>query len=62
MQLASDPKFEVPKGKMSGGFSIIDQAVLAQATKSTPLNNLVNLNSEPMHLAANKSKPILSRQ
>tara|TARA_R110002003_G_scaffold25_19_gene1283 strand:+ start:877 stop:4176 length:3300 start_codon:yes stop_codon:yes gene_type:complete len=50
------PNFEIPKGKKSGGLYVLDQSALAKATKSTPLNKLVTLGSEPFHLATNRSK------
>jgi hypothetical protein len=50
------PNFEIPKGKKSGGLYVLDQSALAKATKSTPLNRLVTLGSEPFHLATNRSK------
>jgi len=55
----NNPKYEMPTGKQSGGFTFLDQASLAKATKSTALNKLVNLGSEPLHLPANRSKPTL---
>jgi hypothetical protein len=51
------PSYEIPKGKKSGGLYVLDQTALGKATKSTPLNKLVNLGSEPFHLPANRSKP-----
>jgi hypothetical protein len=59
LQLVNNPKYEMPTGKQSGGFTFLDQAALASATKSTALNKLVNLGSEPFHLPANRSKPKL---
>ncbi|KAF5853220.1 hypothetical protein GGP41_001759 [Bipolaris sorokiniana] len=32
------PEFEIPKGRKSGGLYVVDQAALAKATNSTPLN------------------------
>ncbi|KAF2706433.1 hypothetical protein K504DRAFT_81206 [Pleomassaria siparia CBS 279.74] len=55
VQPVSNPKYEIPTGKASGGFHFLDQSALAKATKSTPLNVLVNLGSEPLHLAANRT-------
>jgi hypothetical protein len=51
------PSYEIPNGKKSGGFYVLDQAALAKATKSTALNKLVTLGSEPFHLPSNRSKP-----
>jgi hypothetical protein len=51
------PSYEIPKGKKSGGLYVLDQAALAKATKSTALNKLVTLGSEPFHLPTNRSKP-----
>jgi hypothetical protein len=59
LQPVSNPKYEMPTGKQSGGFTFLDQAALAKATRSTALNKLVNLGSEPLHLPANRSKPTL---
>lgn len=56
VQPVNNIKYEIPKGKASGGFHFLDQNALAKATKSTALNKLVNLGSEPMHLPANRSK------
>ena len=50
------PTFEIPRGKKSGGLYVLDQAALAKATKSTALNKLVTLGSEPFHLPTNRSK------
>lgn len=50
------PTFEILKGKRAGGLYVLDQAALAKATNSTPLNKLVTLGSEPFHLATNRSK------
>ncbi|KAF2649666.1 hypothetical protein K491DRAFT_610296 [Lophiostoma macrostomum CBS 122681] len=55
VQPVTNPKYEIPKGKKSGGYSVIDQAALANATKSTPLNKLINLGTEPLHLAVNRT-------
>jgi hypothetical protein len=52
------PEYEIPKGRKSGGLYVIDQAALAKATNSTPLNKFVTLGSEPFHLATNRSKPL----
>ncbi|KAF2036485.1 hypothetical protein EK21DRAFT_51820 [Setomelanomma holmii] len=49
------PTFEIPKGKKSGGFYVLDQSALAKATKSTALNKLVTLGSESFHLATNRT-------
>ena len=51
------PEFEIPKGRKSGGLYVVDQAALAKATNSTPLNKFVTLGNEPFHLATNRSKP-----
>jgi hypothetical protein len=59
LQPVNNPKYEMPTGKQTGGFTFLDQASLAKATKSTALNKLVNLGSEPLHLPANRSKPTL---
>jgi len=52
------PSLEIPKGKKSGGLYVLDQAALAKATKSSALNKLVTLGSEPFHLPTNRSKPL----
>lgn len=52
----SVPSYEIPKGRKSGGLYVLDQAALAKATKSTALNKLVTLGSEPFHLPTNRSK------
>ncbi|KAH5025427.1 hypothetical protein HBI82_185200 [Parastagonospora nodorum] len=49
------PSYEIPRGKKSGGLYILDQAALAKATKSTALNKLVTLGSEPFHLPTNRT-------
>ncbi|KAH7083109.1 hypothetical protein BKA63DRAFT_143271 [Paraphoma chrysanthemicola] len=49
------PSYEILKGKKSGGFYVLDQSALATATKSTPLNKLVTLGSEPFHLPTNRT-------
>ncbi|KAL5116404.1 hypothetical protein ACEQ8H_005752 [Pleosporales sp. CAS-2024a] len=49
------PTYDIPKGKKSGGLYVLDQAALAKATKSTPLNKLVTLGSEPFHLPTNRT-------
>lgn len=54
------PEYEIPKGKKSGGLYVLDQAALAKATNSTPLNKFVTLGTEPFHLATNRSKPTCS--
>lgn len=51
-----NPVFEIPKGKKSGGFYVLDTAALAKATNSTPLNKLVTLGTEPIALPSNRSK------
>lgn len=51
------PDLEIPKGRKSGGLYVIDQAALAKATNSTPLNKFVTLGNEPFHLTTNRSKP-----
>ena len=51
------PEYEIPKGRKSGGLHVVDQAALAKATNSVPLNKFVTLGSEPFHLATNRSKP-----
>ncbi|KAF2744130.1 hypothetical protein M011DRAFT_480205 [Sporormia fimetaria CBS 119925] len=48
-------RFEVPKGKLSGGFYLIDQAALAKATNSIALNSYVNIGTQPMHLVTNRT-------
>lgn len=53
-----NPEYEIPKGRKSGGFVVLDQAALAKATKSTALNKFVTLGSEALHLASNRSKPL----
>lgn len=53
---APNPEYEIPNGRKSGGLYIVDQAALAKATKSTALNKLVNLGTQPHHLATNRSK------
>lgn len=55
VQQVNNIKYEIPKGKASGGFHFLDQNALAKATKSTALNKLVNLGSEPLHLPANRT-------
>jgi hypothetical protein len=50
------PSYEIPRGKKSGGLYVLDQNALAKATKSTALNKLVTLGSEPFHLPTNRSK------
>jgi hypothetical protein len=50
------PSYEIPRGKKSGGLYVLDQAALAKATKSTALNKLVTLGTEPFHLPTNRSK------
>ena len=53
----SNPVYDMPKGKVSGGgISLIEQASLTEATKSTTLNKLVNFGADPFHLASNRSK------
>lgn len=52
------PSLEIPRGKKSGGLYVLDQAALAKATKSSALNKLVTLGSEPFHLPTNRSKPM----
>lgn len=49
------PSYEIPKGKKSGGLYVLDQAALANATKSTALNKLVTFGSEPFHLPTNRT-------
>lgn len=49
------PEFEIPKGRKSGGLYVVDQAALAKATNSTPLNKFVTLGNEPFHLATNRT-------
>ncbi|KNG44855.1 hypothetical protein DDE82_005746 [Stemphylium lycopersici] len=49
------PEYEIPKGRKSGGLYVVDQAALAKATNSTPLNKFVTLGSEPFHLATNRT-------
>lgn len=61
-QPVSNPKYEVPKGKWSGGFYVIDQAALAKATNSTALNKFVTIGIEPLHLATNRSKRTFYRR
>ena len=58
-QQVSNPKYEMPQVSKSGGFYFFDQSAVAKATKSTALNKLVTFGSEPLHLAANRSKPTL---
>lgn len=55
------PSYEIPRGKKSGGLYVLDQAALAKATKSTALNKLVTLGSEPFHLPTNRSKHLYHR-
>jgi hypothetical protein len=50
------PEYDIPKGRKSGGLYVLDQAALAKATNSTPLNKFVTLGNEPFHLATNRSK------
>lgn len=52
-----NPVFEIPKGKKSGAFYVLDVTALAKATNSTPLNKLVTLGTEPIALPSNRSKP-----
>ncbi|KAJ4295168.1 hypothetical protein N0V90_007178 [Kalmusia sp. IMI 367209] len=54
-QPVANPNYEVPKGRKSGGFVILDQAALAKATNSNALNKLVTLGSEPFHLPSNRT-------
>ncbi|KAF2830422.1 hypothetical protein CC86DRAFT_161319 [Ophiobolus disseminans] len=49
------PTFDIPKGRKSGGIYVLDQTALGKATKSTALNKLVNLGSEPFHLPTNRT-------
>ncbi|RMZ74676.1 c-x8-c-x5-c-x3-h type zinc finger [Pyrenophora seminiperda CCB06] len=49
------PEYEIPKGRKSGGLHVVDQAALAKATNSVPLNKFVTLGSEPFHLATNRT-------
>ncbi|KAG9388225.1 c-x8-c-x5-c-x3-h type zinc finger protein [Pyrenophora tritici-repentis] len=49
------PEYEIPKGRKSGGLYVVDQAALAKATNSVPLNKFVTLGSEPFHLATNRT-------
>ncbi|KAF2193486.1 hypothetical protein K469DRAFT_550796 [Zopfia rhizophila CBS 207.26] len=50
-----DPKYDVPKGKVSGCFSVIEPSALAKATKSSALNKFVNVGKEPLNLAINRT-------
>ncbi|KAF1931387.1 uncharacterized protein M421DRAFT_2879 [Didymella exigua CBS 183.55] len=50
-----NPAYEIPRGKKSGGFYVLDTAVLAKATNSTPLNKLVTLAVEPIALSSNRT-------
>jgi hypothetical protein len=59
-QPVSNPTYEVPKGKVAGGFYLIDQAALAKATQSIALNKLVNFGQQPFHLPTNRSKILLN--
>ncbi|KAF2643565.1 hypothetical protein P280DRAFT_255914 [Massarina eburnea CBS 473.64] len=52
---AQNPEYELPTGRKSGAFVILDQSALAKATKSSPLNKLVTLGSEPFHLPSNRT-------
>jgi hypothetical protein len=52
----SNPKYDLPKGKWSGGFYVVDQAALAKATNSKPLNKFLTIGIEPLYLATNRSK------
>lgn len=49
------PEYEIPRGKKSGGLYVLDQAALAKATNSTPLNKFVTFGTEPFHLATNRT-------
>ncbi|KAH6865878.1 hypothetical protein BKA58DRAFT_228982 [Alternaria rosae] len=49
------PEYDMPKGRKSGGLYVLDQAALAKATNSTPLNKFVTLGNEPFHLATNRT-------
>ncbi|KAG9184925.1 hypothetical protein G6011_11755 [Alternaria panax] len=49
------PEYDIPKGRKSGGLYVLDQAALAKATNSTPLNKFVTLGNEPFHLATNRT-------
>ena len=50
------PEYELPKGKTSGGFYVLDQAAVIKATKSAALNKFVTIGTEPFHLSTNRSK------
>ncbi|KAF2276919.1 uncharacterized protein EI97DRAFT_325221 [Westerdykella ornata] len=51
----SNPKYDIPAGKVIGGLYVIDQNALAKATNSVPLNKFVNIGTEPLHLATNRT-------
>ncbi|KAF2261998.1 hypothetical protein CC78DRAFT_583102 [Lojkania enalia] len=48
-------KYEVPKGKLANGFTVIDQNALAKSNQCLPLNSLVSFGVAPIVIATNRT-------